>query len=124
MLRPLPVQPWHYRYIKKAKVNIDYHVEYEWHHYSVPHQHVGKTVERHAFNNLLEVWSDGQMIASHPRRLLSDRQDLLAAQTVWRCICLLWCSRRSLMFTHPPVPDDCNRSFYRHPAFFLWTRFA
>lgn len=23
----------------------------------------------HAFDNLLEVWSDGQMIASHPRRL-------------------------------------------------------
>lgn len=54
-LRPLPVQPWRYRHIKKAKVNIDYHV--------------GKTVELHAFNNLLEVWSDGQMIASHPRRL-------------------------------------------------------
>jgi Transposase and inactivated derivatives len=67
--RPLPVQPWRYRHIKKAKVNIDYHVEYEQHHYSVPHQHVGKTVELHAFDNLLEVWSDGQMIASHPRRL-------------------------------------------------------
>lgn len=58
-----------YRHIKKAKVNIDYHVEYEQHHYSVPHQHVGKTVELHAFDNLLEVWSDGQMIAGHPRRL-------------------------------------------------------
>jgi hypothetical protein len=68
-VRPLPVQQWRYRHIKKAKVNIDYHVEYEQHHYSVPHQHVGKTVELHAFDNLLEVWSDGQMIASHPRRL-------------------------------------------------------
>lgn len=63
------MQQWRYRHIKKAKVNIDYHVEYEQHHYSVPHQHVGKTVELHAFDNLLEVWSDGQMIASHPRRL-------------------------------------------------------
>ncbi|AVL16943.1 Transposase for insertion sequences IS1326/IS1353 [Enterobacter hormaechei] len=69
VLRPLPVQQWRYRHIKKAKVNIDYHVEYEQHHYSVPHQHVGKTVELHAFDNQLEVWSDGQMIASHPRRL-------------------------------------------------------
>ncbi|MBT0462907.1 Mu transposase domain-containing protein [Morganella morganii] len=68
-LRPLPVQPWRYRHIKKAKVNIDYHVEYEQHHYSVPHQYVGKTVELHTFDNLLEVWSDGQMIAVHPRRL-------------------------------------------------------
>lgn len=69
VLRPLPVQPWRYRHIKKAKVNIDYHVEYERHHYSVPHQYVGKTVELHAFDNLLEVWADGQMITSHPRRL-------------------------------------------------------
>lgn len=68
-LRSLPVQPWRYRHIKKAKVNIDYHVEYEQHYYSVPHQYVGKTVELHAFDNLLEVWADGQMIASHPRRL-------------------------------------------------------
>jgi len=68
-LRPLPVQPWRYRHIKKAKVNIDYHVEYEQHHYSVPHQYVGKTVELHAFDNLLEIWAEGRMIASHPRRL-------------------------------------------------------
>ncbi len=44
VLRPLPVQPWRNRHIKKAKVNIDYHVGYEQHHYSVPHQHVGKKV--------------------------------------------------------------------------------
>ena len=50
-------------------MNIDYHVEYEQHHYSVPHQYVGKAVELHAFDNLLEVWAEGQMIASHPRRL-------------------------------------------------------
>ncbi|RAY95964.1 IS21 family transposase [Enterobacter cloacae] len=68
-LRPLLVQPWLYRHIKKAKVNIDYHVEYEQRHYSVPHQHVGKTVELHAFDNLLDIWADGQMITSHPRRL-------------------------------------------------------
>ncbi|NJD85315.1 hypothetical protein EWM60_07525 [Candidatus Erwinia dacicola] len=49
-------------------MNIDYHVEYELRHYSVPHQYVGKTVELHAFDNLLEVWADGPMIASHPRR--------------------------------------------------------
>jgi len=50
-------------------VNIDYHVEYEQRHYPVPHQHVGKTVELHAFDNLLEVWADGQMSTSHPLRL-------------------------------------------------------
>lgn len=67
-LRQLPVHPWRYRHIKKAKVNIDYHVEYEQHHYSVPHQYVGHKVELHAFDNLLEVWVGDQMIATHPRR--------------------------------------------------------
>lgn len=59
-LRPLPVQPWCYRHIKKAKVKIDYHVEYELSHYSVPHQCVGKIVELHVFGNLLEAWVDGR----------------------------------------------------------------
>jgi transposase len=68
-LRALPVQPWRYRHIKKAKVNIDYHVEYEQHHYSVPHQYVGRVVELHAFDNLLEVYVGEQLIAAHPRRL-------------------------------------------------------
>ncbi|EIZ2110726.1 hypothetical protein MOQ95_005457 [Salmonella enterica] len=44
-------------------------IEYEQHHYSVPHQYVGHKVELHAFDNLLEVWSGDQMIATHPRRL-------------------------------------------------------
>lgn len=47
---------------QKVKVNIDYHVEYEQHHYPVPHQYVGKTVELHAFDNLPEVWADGLML--------------------------------------------------------------
>lgn len=45
------------------------HVEYEQHHYSVPHPYVGKTLELHAFDNLFEVWADGQMNTSHSRRL-------------------------------------------------------
>jgi hypothetical protein len=32
MLRPLPIWPWRYRRIEKAKLDIDYHVEYELRH--------------------------------------------------------------------------------------------
>lgn len=67
-LRALPVQPWRYRHIKKAKVNIDYHIEYEQHHYSVPHQYVGSVVELHVFENLVEVWHGGTPVAAHVRR--------------------------------------------------------
>ena len=41
-LGPLPVHPYRYVAIKTVKVNIDYHVSYEQHHYSVPHQYVGQ----------------------------------------------------------------------------------
>lgn len=68
-LRPLHVQPQRYRHIKKAKVNIDYHVEYEQHHYSVPHQYVGSLAELHVFENLVEVWCNGQQVAAHASRL-------------------------------------------------------
>jgi len=47
-LQPLPRQPYRYVDIKPIKVNIDYHVQYQQHHYSVPHQYAGETLELHA----------------------------------------------------------------------------
>jgi hypothetical protein len=41
-LRPLPAQRYGHRRWKTAKVNIDYHVEFEGHYYSVPHRLVGQ----------------------------------------------------------------------------------
>src|SRR6266542_1756884 len=37
-LRPLPPAPFAYAEWKRARVNIDYHIELEGHYYSVPHQ--------------------------------------------------------------------------------------
>ena len=45
-LRPLPATPYEYATWKKAKVNIDYHVEVERHCYSVPYALVGERVRR------------------------------------------------------------------------------
>src|SRR5712692_3814400 len=36
-LKPLPVQPYEYAEWKRARVNIDYHVEVDGHYYSVPY---------------------------------------------------------------------------------------
>ncbi len=36
-LRPMPEKPYEYAARKTARVNIDYHVEFEKHLYSVPH---------------------------------------------------------------------------------------
>jgi transposase len=68
VLRPLPAQPYRYTDIKQARVNIDYHIEYDQHYYSVPHRLVKEPVEVHANEQSLTVFYRGQRIASHPRR--------------------------------------------------------
>jgi hypothetical protein len=44
-LQPLPAAPFVFAEWKKARVNLDYHVELERHYYSTPYQLVGKDVE-------------------------------------------------------------------------------
>lgn len=66
-LRPLPVHPYEYVAIKTVRVNIDYHVEYEHHHYSVPHELVGEELECHAGERLVRIYFKGRQIASHAR---------------------------------------------------------
>jgi hypothetical protein len=43
-------------------------VQYEQHHYSVPHQYVGEKLELHAGDSLMQVYFRQQLVASHPRR--------------------------------------------------------
>jgi len=67
-LRALPRHPYCYVAIKPVKVNIDYHVQYQQHHYSVPHQYVGEQLELHAGDKLLQLYFRQQLVASHPRK--------------------------------------------------------
>jgi hypothetical protein len=55
-LRPLPAQRFELFSWKTAKVNIDYHVEFEGHYYSVPHRLVGQAVELRATAKLVEAF--------------------------------------------------------------------
>jgi len=66
-LRSLPKHPYRYVDIKPVKVNIDYHVQYEDHLYSVPHQYVGENLELHAGDTLITLYFRQQSVASHPR---------------------------------------------------------
>ena len=67
-LKPLPAAPYQYVAIKPVKVNIDYHVEYKPHFYSVPHQYVGERLELHASDTLVEIYFRRQLVATHPRK--------------------------------------------------------
>ena len=66
-LKPLPRYPYRYTHIKPVRVHIDYHVEYQRHHYSVPHQYVGEKLELHAGESLVTVYFRQQVVASHVR---------------------------------------------------------
>jgi transposase len=68
-LKPLPVVPYEYSKFKKASVNVDYHIVYDNHYYSVPYQFRGEVVEVRATASTVEVFRRGKRIASHPRGL-------------------------------------------------------
>jgi transposase len=68
-LKPLPMVPYEYAHFKKASVNIDYHVVYDDHFYSVPYQFRGEVVEVRATFTTVEIFRRGKRIASHPRGL-------------------------------------------------------
>ena len=64
-LKPLPAARFVISRRKAAKVNSDYHVEFEGHYYSVPHRLVGAKVELRITGLLLECFASNQRVASH-----------------------------------------------------------
>ena len=66
-LTPLPAQPWQWATFKTVKAHIDYHVEVEYHRYSVPHSLVGLELEARITDALVEVLHRGQRVACHAR---------------------------------------------------------
>ena len=67
-LSPLPKHAYQYTEIKTARVNIDYHIQYDQHLYSVPHHCVGESVEIHASDSLIEIYFHNQRITTHVRK--------------------------------------------------------
>ena len=66
-LKSLPACPYEYVDILNARVNIDYHIEYKRHYYSVPHNLVKTQVEVRASAKLLSIYARGKRVACHPR---------------------------------------------------------
>ena len=63
----LPANRYTYTDIKRAKVNIDYHVEYKKCLYSVPYMYRGESVEVQASRNLVGIYFRNELIAQHKR---------------------------------------------------------
>jgi len=72
-LRPLPETSYQFALWKTAKVNIDYHVAFEKHFYSVPHALIGQQVEIKATERMVEIFHKGEQVAVHPRSSAQGR---------------------------------------------------
>jgi transposase len=66
-LRPLPAERYVFAEWKRARVNIDYHVEVDHHLYSVPHALVREAVDVRLTAGTVEVFHGGRRVASHVR---------------------------------------------------------
>ena len=64
-LKPLPLVPYSFARWKKARVNVDYHIELEGHYYSVPYKLVKEVVELRYTGATVEVFHHNERVASH-----------------------------------------------------------
>ena len=66
-LRPLPERRYELAEFSRARVHIDYHIQVRPHRYSVHYTNVQAEVEVRATTTTVEIFRDGQRIASHVR---------------------------------------------------------
>lgn len=66
-LQPLPDKDFEACEWKKARVNLDYHIQLDWHYYSVPFSLVHKQIEIRFNDKIVEVYYLRQRVASHLR---------------------------------------------------------
>ena len=66
-LLPLPSRQYECAEWRKAVVNIDYHVQVDWHFYSVPHRLVNRNVEVRLAVRTVEIFYRGKRVAAHRR---------------------------------------------------------
>jgi transposase len=66
-LGPLPQDRFEPQKWATARVNIDYHVELDFHYYSVPYILTGQVVEIRSTLTTVEIFHRGERVASHAR---------------------------------------------------------
>lgn len=68
LLKQLPERLYELCEWKKARVNIDYHIELNDHYYSVPYKHVSEEVELCFNSKIVSIYRKNIQIALHARR--------------------------------------------------------
>jgi transposase len=72
-LKPLPLTRYEVATWTQAKANIDYHIQVDWHFYSVPYHLVSEYVEVRLTSRTVEVIHQGKRVALHQRSYLRGR---------------------------------------------------
>ena len=70
-LKPLPQYRFEISTWKRAKVNVDYHIEYKRHYYSVPFRFRHEYCQVRVRERIIDIFHNGKAIATHIR---SDRK--------------------------------------------------
>jgi transposase len=76
-LKPLPAAPYLYAQWQERTVGLDYHVEVDRHHYSVPHRLLRQKVWARLTERTVEIFHDGQRVAAHLREAPDRRHTTL-----------------------------------------------
>lgn len=66
-LRPLPATRYEFATWRKARLNLDYHLEVDRHYYSVPYRLARQQVDVRVSASTVEVFHRGRRVASHAR---------------------------------------------------------
>ena len=74
-LSPLPVDDWEFAEWRRARVNLDYHIDVHDFLYSVPHALIRAEVEVRVTERIVEVFHRGQRVAVHQRRHMGRKHD-------------------------------------------------
>jgi len=67
VMHALPAARYQFTEFKRARINIDYHLEYDKHYYSVPHHLVKHQVELQVTRDTVAVFFKGKQVARHAR---------------------------------------------------------
>lgn len=79
-MRALPAERYTLTEWKKARVNLDYHIEVEGRYYSVPHTLIGKQLDVRFSEHTIEVMHKGARVASHARMHGNGRRYLTQSE--------------------------------------------
>ena len=113
-LRPLPAQRYELAAWREAKANIDYHVQVDWHNYSVPYRLANQPVDVRLSVRTVELFYRGQRVAIHAR---SHKRGGFTTDPAHRPKShqrhLEWTPGRLVNWSHREVGPQCGQAVAR-----------